>query len=75
MSFVQYNPYVTAWWEWEVSFRDGNILQAIPKFSDEQTAAELPDILSQPTLAKQLANLVHSGRGIHFVLCDYHAPP
>ena len=75
MSFVQYNPYVTTWWEWEMCFRDANILEAIPKFSDEGTAAELPHILSQPMLAKQFANLVHSGVGMHFVLCEYHAPP
>lgn len=66
MSYVQYNPYNTSWWEWQIE--NG---KASPLFTDEGTNSELPLIFTQQGLAKELSNTVHSGSKLKMALSGY----
>ena len=72
MSFVQYNPYATDWWEWDVhSSEEPGFMEAIPKFSGKGTEGELPVILTQEKLARTVSNAAHSGQTMHIADVSY----
>lgn len=70
MSFVQYNPLYTSWWEWNLKHTSGDMWEASPRFT---TSGNLPAIVTQQVLAKDLSNELQSGTGIKMALCTYIA--